>query len=138
MRCVWFHVIYYVFYSKFYWSVFYTAFDPIIFVQVTRFCLLSYSFMYCILHFLFYFSCLYSVLFVIFCFVCLLSWSWHDHDYRHKYCRDNVSRHNHAQCHIINFNSILHRFCFKFYFRVCSRLLCSTCSVFYSIFCFIL
>ena len=59
-------MIYHVFYSKFYWSVLYTTFDPIIFVQATRFCLLYYLFIYCILYFLFYFSCLYYVV-LVFC-----------------------------------------------------------------------
>ena len=104
----------YVFYSKFYWSVLYIVFDPIIFVQVTRFCLLSYSFMYCILYFLFYFSC-----FICF-FFRFVSWSWHDYDQRHNYCRDNVHCHSHDKCHIINSNLILHKFCFRFFSKVCS------------------
>ena len=39
---VWYFMLYYVFYSKFSWFVLYTTFDSIIFVQETRFCLLSY------------------------------------------------------------------------------------------------
>ena len=97
--------------------VLYTAFDPIIFVQVTRFCLLSYSFMYCILCFLFYLFFM-----SIFCCVRFVSWSWQDHDYRYNYWCDNVHCHSRARCHIINSYLILHKFCFRFYSRLCSRL----------------
>ena len=132
MRCVWFHVIYHVFYSKFVWSVLY-----LYHIWSHNFCTRdSILFTLIFVHVLY---SIFSILFFIsiFCCVRFVSWSWNDHEYIYTYCRDDVHCHSHTQCHIVNSKLILHKLCFRFYSRVGSRLSYSRCSFFYSIFCFI-
>ena len=76
MRCVWFHVIYHVFYSKFVWSVLY-----LYHIWSHNFCTRdSILFTLIFVHVLY---SIFSILFFVSLFSCVhfVSWSWHDHDY---------------------------------------------------------